>query len=199
MIKDWKTMREMALEMAKNGFIPVFGEFCAELEEIVTECIFLAMKLGLGKVTLLINSNGGQIDSIAAIRGAMNLSGIEFMGVAMGKARSNGLMLLQLCHVRTAIQSTSFMFHWGHYRLDNSDIAALWNGETWPIEHILAYRRAALEEMHTRTGIPTEKLVQFAMFEREFSVTEALELHLIDSIVADLPVTMPEVAIESNS
>lgn len=188
MIKDWNTFRDMALDLTKKGFIPVYGEFCPELDEVITECIFIAQKHGMKEVTLLINSNGGQSDCFTSIRAAMFQSGISFTGLVMARARSNGFRILQVCKTRKALANSEIMFHWGQYRLENSEIAAIMEGHTWVLEHVRRTRSTILSEVSARTGISIVDLQQYALFERNFTAEEALGVGFIDDVVVDPPV-----------
>jgi len=196
MIKDWKTYRDMALELAKSGMILVYGDFCPELEEVVHDCIFQVQKLGFKTATLLINSNGGHTDSFAAIRGAMFQSGMEFTGLVLSRARSNGFRLLQLCKTRKSLSDAAFKFHWGYFRLENQDLAALMAGNYRCVDHIIKWQRAVLLDVHNRTGVSVHDLEQFALYEVGFTAEEALLLNFIDEIVSDLPVQIPDMEAE---
>jgi ATP-dependent protease ClpP protease subunit len=188
MVKDWKTFREMALALAADGLIPVYGDFCLEMEEVVIECIHLLQKRGAKKATLLINSNGGKNDCFTAIRATMFLSGIEFTGLVMSRARSNGFRLLQVCTTRKALVNSGLMFHWGSTSLENSELAAIMAGQTWVIDHIKERNSAWLQETSERTKVPIDELVSYALYERDFTAAEALALGFIDEVVTAPPV-----------
>ena len=188
MIKDWKTFRDMALDLTKKGYIPVYGDFCPELEEVVTECIFLIQKQGMKTATLLINSNGGQNDCFTAIRAAMLQAGIEFTGLVMARARSNGFRLLQICKTRKALSNSDLMFHWGQYRLENNELSAIMEGHSWVLRHVRNGRLTMIQEVSKRTGVSIENLRQYALFERNFSAEEALKMNFIDKVVRDPPI-----------
>jgi ATP-dependent protease ClpP protease subunit len=189
MIKDWKTFREMALEYAKRGFIPVYGEFCMELEEVVLECIFFTQIQGMKSVTLLINSNGGSNDCFTAIRAAMLLSGIEFTGFVMARAISNGFRLLQTCKIRKALANSGLMFHWGSYRLMNNELSAIMSNRDWTLEHVRNGLLTTLQEISDRTGVPTKTLCQYALFERDFTADEALTINFVDEVAKEPPIS----------
>ena len=189
MIKDWKVFRDIALEHAKAGYIPVYGDFCIELEEVVVECIWFAQKCGHKKVTLLINSNGGTNDCFTAMWAAMIQSGIEFTGLVMARARSNGFRLLQVCKLRKALSNADVMFHWGQYRLDNGEIAAIMAGQSWIAERVRNSRTTMLQEISARTGVSVPDLIQYALYERNFSAEEALRIGFIDEVVQNPPVS----------
>jgi ATP-dependent protease ClpP protease subunit len=96
-----------------------------KLAEIAVECIFKARSLKKKRLTLLINSNGGFNTCLAAIKGAMIESGIQFTGLVMGNASSNAFHFLQQCHKRIAVTDAYMMFHWGYQRWDNHQLDAL--------------------------------------------------------------------------
>lgn len=177
----------MALDMAADSYIPIYGEFCKELEEIVVECIELAKRKGKKTVTLLINSNGGSDDSFTSIKGAMEHSKLEFTGFVTARARSNGFRLLQHCHTRVAVRNATLLFHWGYHKLINSDIAALMDGENGPIDYLVNTRKVIAQEVHQRTGVPIKDLYKYALYERQFLAEDARNMNFIDEIVEDVP------------
>jgi len=190
MIADWKDYRQMSLGLVENGYIPVFGEFCPELEEIVVECILMAFKKGKKTMTLLINSYGGKDNSFNGIKAAMTMTGIQFTGLVMSRASSNGFRLLQHCHKRQAIRNAMLMFHWGQWPLGNSELAALLAGQNWPLDLLLEARRTILQEVHQRTGVSIDQLTEFALYERFFTAEQALQLNFIDKVIDDIPTKM---------
>jgi ATP-dependent protease ClpP protease subunit len=195
MIKDPKEFRKQAIALAETGVIPVFGEFNPDLEEIVLDCIEIARSKGLKQVRLLINSNGGRNGACAAIRAAMLLSGIKFVGIVLGYARSNGFQLLMACQWRCALPTSQLEFHWGNATLDNGSIAALIAGETWPIEHVKSNELEDAKVVSRRTGIAVEELIKMAASERDFNGPEALAAGLIDQVLEEPPadIKIPEV------
>lgn len=187
MIKDWKSYREQALRMAEDGYILVFGEFCPELEEIVIDSLFLAKSKGKKQVTLLINSFGGKNSAYNSIKGAMTVSGLKFVGIVLGYAKSNAFHLLQLCHKRIALKITTLMFHWGSYQFNNSEISATRRGETWPLDLMIQCELLEAECVSKRTGMPLEKLIEYAEQERNFTGADAVKVGFVDELIDDLP------------
>lgn len=115
MIKNPDEFRNYALSHVKDGYIPVYGDFNDELAEIIIDCIQEAHQKGKEKMTFLIDSNGGWTDSCNAIIARMLHTQIEFTGLVMGKARSNGLRLLMHCKHRQAYRGSALLFHWGSF------------------------------------------------------------------------------------
>lgn len=181
--RDWKAYHDMALALARQGYIPIYADFCKELEEILLDCIFQIQRQGIKEITLLINSHGGDVTSFVAIKSAMALSNIEFTGLVMSRAYSSGFNILQACKVRKAVPGSTLMFHLGKFVLDNSMLCALDVEEQWPTQHVLSMVRDIMVAVQKRTGISMSDLRSFALHERTFSTLEALELNLIDEIV----------------
>lgn len=187
MIIDPVEFRRLAISLASNQCIPIFGEINAQLEEIVIESIFKFRSGGDKKVTLLINSGGGFDYCYTGIKAAMLESGIAFRGLVMSRAHSNGFRILQDCDSRVAVSDATLMFHWGGARLGNSELAALMAGETWPTEAVINTQLLVLRQAIARTGLSEEDLRRFALYERYFSAEEALKFNMIDEIIPDLP------------
>lgn len=187
MIADWKDYRQTALALVDNGYIPVFGEFCPELEEIVVECILLAFRKGRKEITLLINSNGGRNDCFNGIKAAMTMTKIKFTGLVMSRASSNGFRLLQHCQKRQAIRNALIMMHWGQISFNNQELAAIMAGETWPLDLIREIKETTLTEVCQRTGIGHDKLVEYSLYERFFTAQQAKDINFIDEVVTDVP------------
>jgi ATP-dependent protease ClpP protease subunit len=198
MILDWKQYRGIALSLVDDGYIPVFGDFCNELEEVVVECILAAQKKGKKEISLLINSNGGDDSCFNGIKTAMMLTDIEFTGLVMSRARSNGFRILQHCHKRKAISNANLLWHWGTVGLNNGEIAAIMDGQSWPMERIKVLRDTSLQEIFNRTGVSIEKLMEYALYERDFMASEALELNFIDEILEDVPSKIKKKSSEIN-
>jgi ATP-dependent protease ClpP protease subunit len=187
MIIDWKEYRQMALSLLEMGYIPIYSDFGDELREVVVECINKSMKEAKAEVTLLIDSAGGNDACFNSIKGAMTISSMRFHGLVTGCAASNAFRLLQHCDTRKAIRNASLVFHWGSLRIFNTSIAALMEGETWPIDDFIAYRRATLHEVHERTGMPEDELMRYARQERVVYAENALTMNWIDEVLEDVP------------
>ncbi len=187
MIMDWSEFREMALVLSEIGYIPVFEDLTANLEEIVRECILKLRARDIKEAIFLIDSAGGSNCSFASIKGAMLTSGLTFTGIVLGRACSNAFQLLQQCNKRIAVVDSVLIFHWGSQVLDNQQLAALISGDTWPIEHALNIELVTAQSISERTGVSVEQLKDFAWQEREFSAQEALKMNFIDEILQEVP------------
>lgn len=192
MIVDWVEFRKFALSLTEDGYIPIFGEFVDQLAEIANECIWKLKKSGKKQVTLLIDSTGGMNTTFASIKATMLETGLEFRGLVMGKAYSNGFNILQQCDHRAAVKDAYLMFHWGTQRLSNSELAALISGEMWPIEAAIEAELMTAQTVSERTGTSVDQLTVYALYERYFIATQALKENFIDEVISDLPPKLKE-------
>lgn len=187
MSRDWNEYRKMSHGLYKLGYIPILTEMEENLKNITVNLISKAMSKKVNKLTFLIDSEGGSDSCFNAIKSMMTIAEINFSGLVVGQACSNAFRLLQHCDTRLGIRNATLIFHWGQTQILNGEIAALMDGDTWPIEHILAWRTATLNEVHERTGVNIADLKKFALSERTFMADEALKLNMIDEIIDDLP------------
>ena len=171
------------------GIIPIIGEVNTDMAEVVVECIDLALKRGFKTITFHIDTNGGWNDSCNAIIAKMNsLPHIDFTGLVMGKARSNGLRLLQHCTNRLAFRSSTIQFHWGSLEMKNGDLAAIMdNAVIDPIAHRKRTLGIIAQEIADATGLSLEKLYALARYEQDLNSEEAMEFGFLDEILPDLP------------
>lgn len=187
MIIDSREFRDLSLKMSEEGYLLIFGEFNEILEEIVVESILRMRKARNKEATLLINSGGGFNGTFSTIKSAMIESGIIFTALVMGRAASNAFNVVQICHKRRAVQDAFLMFHWGSQRINNSELAAMISGQTWPVENAIQAEMQNAAAVSRRTGISIDTLKEYALYERWFSAKQALEQNFIDEIVDDLP------------
>ena len=183
---DWKVYREDAERMLReDGWIPVFERFCPELEQIIVSLVFQARSKKKEQVVLLINSNGGSIASLVAIKAALKISGLKTIGIVLGKAKSAGFQLLQQCDVRYAVHGSVLMPHWGGGNLGNKEFAAIMSDDMWPIDHEKSVRGLLFKDVLERTGMDRDKLQKIYDTDRHFTSEEALSLNFIDRVVDD--------------
>lgn len=199
MIIEPKELRAFVQQMSEQGYLPIFGEFNDQMEEIVVEAILRAKIKGTKTLTLLINSNGGQTNVFSSIKATMLESGITFKGIVMGKAASNGFNMLQQCNERVAVRDAMLMFHWGQQQFSNQMLAAMVAGETWPVELAVEKELLYARQVSERTGVSMDDLMRFALYERYFTASQALAIHFIDSIIDDLPAKVKQALEQSQS
>lgn len=183
---DWKRYREDAERMLREeNWIPVFEKFGTDLENIVVSLIFQARGKKRDHVVILINSNGGLISSLIAIKAALKISELKTIGVVLGQARSAGFQLLQQCDIRYAVSGSMLMPHWGGGSFGNTELAAIMAGDMWPIEHEKSIRGILFEDTLRRTGMDKKTLQKIYDDDRDFTSSEALKLNFIDKVVDD--------------
>lgn len=181
---DWKLYREEAERMLREeGWIPIFERFCPELEKIIVWLIFQAKSKKKEHIVILINSNGGSISSLVAIKAAIKIAGLKTVGIVLGKARSAGFQLLQQCDVRYAVHGSSLMPHWGSGSFGNNELAAIMAGDMWPIDHERSLRNLLFADALKKTGVDKEKLQKIYDTDRDFTSEEALALNFIDKVL----------------
>ena len=180
-----------AKELARTGRIPVYGYFTPEMQELVTECMYIAMRSLLPQkkqwATFVIDSNGGSVDVLNSIRTVMNESGLKFRGLVQSRARSAGFILLQYCNWRVATVNTNLLVHYGGSGLGNEELTAIMEDH----EYVVSYHKKRLEQMireiSQRTGVSREKLHEYSRFERDILAQEALELGFLDEVLSSVP------------
>jgi ATP-dependent protease ClpP protease subunit len=184
---NWDKYREDALRgVREKGIIPIVNDIKPELAAIVTECVFEALLRNIKCLTVLIDTNGGDIRAGNGIANTLSLAsanGIDVTGLVLARASSMGFQILQACKQRVACRGAYLMMHWGQITLQNDDFAAVMRGEeAWVLEQIKDSRLEMLKVFVKRSGLEEEKIRQ--MCDREVSLypDKALELHLIDSI-----------------
>lgn len=175
------------------GWIHVSGQFDNELVDIIKPLIFRA-KQNQPEVRLLIDSDGGFLTSLTSISTVLTLSGLPTVGLVLGRAKSAAFLLLQYCDQRLAMPGSFLLPHWGHYQLNNNEVAALIRGETWPTDMVRSYTKAHITQTHLRSGQDVDKLAVMFDQERLLPAQLALEYGFIDEIVA--PKDVPKLAVK---
>jgi ATP-dependent protease ClpP protease subunit len=189
MLKSWFQYSETANSLYKSmGLIPVMGEFCTELEEIVLDLLVRAKFDGKATIKLLINSSGGNTSSCIAMRNALKLIQLDTVGIVLARAHSSAFILLQACDKRIALDGSTLVLHWGGTRFDNNELVAVVAGETWPFDNRRQGNLSIMSEISRRTGVPMDKLIGYANSERYFTAQEALSANLVDEVLSsDIP------------
>jgi len=181
---DWKAYKEEAERMLREeGWIPIFEKFCPELEKIILSLIFQARSKKKEHIVLLINSNGGSISSLVAIKAAIKIAGLKTVGIVLGQAKSAAFQLLQQCDVRYAVHGSSLMPHWGSCSFGNNELAAIMAGDMWPIDHQRSLRNLLFNDALIKTGVDKDNLQTIYNTDRVFTSAEALALNFIDKVI----------------
>lgn len=139
-------------------------------------------------VELYIDSEGGKkkhcVEAMAAIR-YMIKEGLTVDALVVGEAKSSAFMVLQVCSIRQALASATFMFHppavlrFG--KVGEPAFVDDRSNTTDPVYVVF------LEELSARCGIDIPQLEKWGIEERVFTAEEALEFGFIDKIVETPP------------
>jgi ATP-dependent protease ClpP protease subunit len=184
---NWDKTREDALKLVRDmGVVPICTPIRPELAAIVTECIFEATLRKIKKLTVLIDTNGGDLAAGIGIANTLALAaanGVEITGVVIARAQSAGFIILQACQTRVILRGASIMMHWGQTNLQNDDYAAVMaNEEEWVLEQIRGSRLEMITIFVKRSGLEENKIRQMCDREVNLYPQQALELRLVDRI-----------------
>lgn len=182
---NWEKYREDALKLVREKqAIPLMGEICEELEAIVIECLMEANFRDLKKVTLVINSNGGNLSSAHGIANTIRLSKTKVVGVVLSKAKSAAMMILQACSERIACSGATMLMHWGRTNFLNYELDAIMRGEgDWVIRQVIERNEDLVAALMNKSKLTKDQIWEMCRQERNLSAREALEFDLIDRIV----------------
>ncbi|MBU0650087.1 ATP-dependent Clp protease proteolytic subunit [Patescibacteria group bacterium] len=184
---NWGKYRDDALSAVRNrGVIPISDEITTELSTIVSECALEAMLRRIKRLTVLIDSCGGNTNAGIGIANALSLiaaNGVEVTGLVLSRAFSSAFMILQSCQTRVACRGACLMMHWGQTRLQNDELNAIMKGEEdWVLAQIRDSRREMIAIFAKRSGLEEEVLWRMCEQEMWLYPTRAKELNLIDRI-----------------
>jgi ATP-dependent protease ClpP protease subunit len=163
--------------------ILVYGDFNSALEEQIIACLQHAKMLGLPAVTLLIDSFGGDTNSLNSIISVLKDSPVRHVGVVMGAACSSAMLLLQGCDYRMAQPLSTMLCHWGGVSFGNTELAALMRGDLDPVLTVIQLRQSLFDTIQQRATCSPEILREYHDDEKLITAKIALELGLIDEII----------------
>jgi ATP-dependent protease ClpP protease subunit len=181
-----------ARTMAQAGKVLVYGRFDNQMVELIEECVFIASKtpnpVKKGWVKFLIDSDGGEVPSLTAIRGLMlEYPNIKFWGHVKSRARSCGFQLLQYCDWRTALSNSFLLVHYGSAKFYNLGLGEIVRDEEELIKRHRARLNRWIEDVSRRTGVSIEKLHLLAARDSDILAEEALELGFLDKVISTIP------------
>jgi ATP-dependent Clp protease protease subunit len=192
--------------MAEDGKIPLFTERVRQelhhqrilvldgpLDDdngtlIATQLLTLAAEDHLTDVALWINSPGGSVPSLLAIRDVMRLIPCDVATVALGLACSAGQFLLSAGTPgkRFALPHSRILMHQGSAGIGGSAV------EVEVQANDLRYTRdTVLGLIASDTGQPIDRVYEDSLHDRWYSAAEAREYGFIDEIVDDFAQVMP--------
>lgn len=150
--------------------------FCGNLEVWSTESD--------SPVTLLIDSNGGDLFSGRWVADAISFSTVRVNAVVTAVAGSAAFLVLQSCHRRAMYPSAQLMFHYG--RISNLNLDICFD----PVERVkkaLRFIDEQLERLANMSGQSIEIVRLWAHEARKFDAQESLRLKFIDEILEPIP------------
>lgn len=184
---------EVCREYAKDGKILVYGRFTSEMRSVFEECVYIAEKALSSRkkrwCKIVIDSPGGEVNSLTAMKDIMNSSSLKFYGKVRARAFSCGMLLLQNCHWRTAVSDASLLFHYGSSSISNSEFGRLRQGDNSFVDFQSSRLNQMISEVSQRTGLPAEKLDELALADRNLTPIQALELGFLDEVLSHVKVS----------
>lgn len=150
-------------------------------ERIIKLIMFLNARDEKKKITLFINSNGGDMkDSLRVYNFIKYLSSACVEGIVIGTADSMALVVLQACQKRSALKTSSFFLH----NL-NLHIYKEWNEFENLARQKLEEIKKQQEEVFKILGEKGDikKIKELSYKKTELNVYQAKELGLIDEII----------------
>jgi ATP-dependent Clp protease protease subunit len=157
---------------------------------LATQLLTLAAEDHTTDVALWINSPGGSVASMLAIRDVMRLVPCDVATVAMGLACSAGQFLLSAGTPgkRFALPHSRILMHQGSAGIGGSAV------EVEVQANDLRYTRdTVLALIASDTGQPIERIFEDSLHDRWYSATEAREYGFIDHVVDGFEQVMPTV------
>jgi ATP-dependent Clp protease protease subunit len=157
---------------------------------LATQLLTLAAEDHATDVALWINSPGGSVASMLAIRDVMRLVPCDVATVAMGLACSAGQFLLSAGTPgkRFALPHSRILMHQGSAGIGGSAV------EVEVQANDLRYTRdTVLALIASDTGQPIERIFEDSLHDRWYSATEAREYGFIDHVVDGFDQVMPTV------
>ena len=167
--------------LLKDRIIFLSGEINDDMADlVVAQMLFLEMEDPDADISLYINSPGGSVTAGMAIYDTMRYIKPKVKTVCVGMAASMGAFLLMAGEkgMRTALPNAEVMIHQplGGAQGQATDVAIR-------AEWLLKTKKKMTELMAEMTGQPIEKIASDIERDYFMSAQEALDYHIIDSVV----------------
>ncbi len=168
----------------KTGVVRVEGQLVQLHLDLVRSVLIRAELEGRRKVTIQLDSNGGELDLGYSIGGAIAQSGLEVECVVTNRAHSAGLLVLLHCYPRIARPNATFMFHWGFAQWSNSNVDLMMTSrDESSQDEVKAIYTTLVDLMVHKTKLNRRQVYQLARQERTLCVTEALQFGIVDRVL----------------
>jgi ATP-dependent Clp protease protease subunit len=156
---------------------------------LATQLLTLAAEDPRSDVTLWINSPGGSVPSMLAIRDIMNLAPCDVSTLALGLACSAGQFLLSAGAPgkRFALPHARILMHQGSSGIGGSAVEI-----ELQADDLRQTRDTVLGLIAADTGQSVERIFEDSLHDRWYSATEARDYGFIDAIVGSFGDVMPD-------
>ena len=177
--KDENKIYDIYSMLLSERIIFLSGEINESMASvIVSEIIYLSAVNKKEKITMYINSPGGEVNAGFAIYDAMKASPCKIETIGTGLCASMGAFLLSSGDIRKAYPNCEIMIHQplGGTNGQVSDLEIMTQRFKYLKEHLLNI-------LAKNTNQPIKKITKDCDRNFFLTPTEALEYHLIDEIV----------------
>lgn len=156
---------------------------------LAAQLLTLAAEDPRSDVTLWINSPGGSVPSMLAIRDIMNLAPCDVSTLALGLACSAGQFLLSAGAPgkRFALPHARILMHQGSSGIGGSAVEI-----ELQADDLRQTRDTVLGLIAADTGQSVERIFEDSLHDRWYSATEARDYGFIDAIVGSFGDVMPD-------
>jgi ATP-dependent protease ClpP protease subunit len=181
----------IAHEYATKGKIMCQGQFNRDMEELVPNLIYVAgvaaKERGQEWLTIQINSYGGEVAVLDAIRAAMYETRLKFVGFVMTRAMSAAFDLLQHCDWRVGLSGMLLMAHYGNTGMSNAMLAVLHESPKMALELERARIEESLQFYARRSGLPAKRIHELCRSDIRFTANQALAMGFLDEVIEPAP------------
>jgi ATP-dependent Clp protease protease subunit len=108
--------------MKSRRIVSLFGEINGEMFATLANQLMELVDVSSRPITLLINSDGGDVDAAIAIFDFIKGLDVQVDGCVVGLCHSSALIVLQACRRRFVSKNSSFMLHEGSIGAGDDDV-----------------------------------------------------------------------------
>jgi ATP-dependent protease ClpP protease subunit len=148
-----------------------------------------AKERGQEWLTLHIDSYGGEVAVLDAIRMAMYETRLKFVGFVMTRAMSAAFDLLQHCDWRVGLSGMLLMAHYGSTGVSNATLAMLHETPKMALELERARIEESLKFYARRSGLPVRRIHELCRSDVRFTSHQALAMGFLDEVIDPAPTT----------
>lgn len=179
-------------KLAERRIILLDGDIDEEMAAAVKFWILSFNIISDEKIILLIDSDGGAVQSALTIYDLIKLSKAPVTGLVFGDCKSMAIILLQACKVRLATTHSNFYLHELNWK---SGIMILNKDSKTNIRKKLRelkrFRKKILDILKSRSKLSIEEIEKFMSdgenYETHLLSDEIFKMGLIDKVVEEYP------------